>query len=241
VRLIVLTDSLVLLTRVALRRLALGARGFRRFPSDTTVLYIDCGVHVDGRELVWLQEWLSGRSALRILAFEAGRQQFVRAAKKLDGTPGLDLRHGALVGPLHRGPTAELHVGNDGGLGASLFSARGDTVEEVPAVRLSDVLSTVSPPPAVTILRMNIEGAESFVIEDLLESGLHTWIDGYYGMWDDLSKIDPALDREFRALLEANRIHTIPFNSRDLDHWIRRLAIRTDIETSIRRTLRRHH
>ena len=89
------------------------------------------------------------------------------------------------------------------------------------------------------ILRMNIEGAEQFVIQDLLDSGLTASVDGYYGMWDDVSKIDPKADRRFRRLLRANGITNVTFNDRDLPYRLRRFAIRTDIETSIRRGLAR--
>jgi hypothetical protein len=86
---------------------------------------------------------------------------------------------------------------------------------------------------------MNIEGAEHFVIDDLLDARLHTSIDGYYGMWDDLSKIDPNDDSRFRQLLRDYRISKLTFNDRDLPFWLRRYAIRTDIETSIRAGLGR--
>lgn len=237
VRLIVFVDSLLLLSKVTLRRRSRRRRAARRLsraPRDVDVLYVDCGVHIDARELVWLQSWLSSRCKLRMLAFEAGREHYEQARQKLAGIPSLDLRHAALVGPSHDGPTAALHfTGGGDGRGASLFASRGQTVETVPAVRLSEVLRSVSPAPEAIILRMNIEGAESFVIDDLVQSGLHARVDGWYGMWDDLSKIDPQLDAPFRAVLKANRIETIPFNDRDLGHPIRRLAIRTDIEAMI--------
>ncbi len=67
---------------------------------------------------------------------------------------------------------------------------------EVPALRLSRFISQneAISPDAIVTLRMNIEGAETFVIEDLRDAGLIGRIDGFYGMWDDLYKIDPALD-----------------------------------------------
>jgi len=72
------------------------------------------------------------------------------------------------------------------------------------------------------ILRMNIEGAEQFVIQDLIDAGLHRSIDGYYGMWDDLSKVDPSAAKTFRRLLRDNGISTITFNDRDLETSARR-------------------
>lgn len=234
VRLLVEVDSMLLLGRAALRRLRLlGATVLPPLPAGTTVLYVDCGVHVEGSELVWLSRWLSKRCDLRILAFEAGRSHYERAARNLAGIPGLDLRHAALVGPGHDAATATLHLGDDDGRGASLFAVRGTTAEEVPAARLSSVLRDEIPTSAVVILRMNIEGAEWMVIEDLLEASMASRIDGYYGMWDDLSKLDPSLDADFRRVLKTHRIRTFPFNDRDLRHRTRRVAIRVDIETAI--------
>jgi hypothetical protein len=86
---------------------------------------------------------------------------------------------------------------------------------------------------------MNIEGAELFAVQDLLASGRATRIAGYYGLWDDLSRISPARDREFRRLLRSSRIRHLTFNDRDLDRRVRRWAIRTDIETSIRQATAR--
>ena len=37
---------------------------------------------------------------------------------------------------------------------------------------------------------------------DLVNSGLAGYIDGYYGMWDDISKIDKQRDDAFRAFLQ---------------------------------------
>lgn len=239
VELLVFVDSLLLVFRVGVRRTAAVATGaLGRATADAQVLHVDCGLHRDGQELTWVHKWFGQRYALTMIGFEAGRSQFEEASRTLQRIPGLDLCHAALVGPDHDAPTVELHIG-DSDAGASLFSERGQRVEVVPAVRLSEVLKSVSPEPDAVIVRMNIEGAEAFVIEDILTSGLGARVDGYYGMWDDLAKLDPAADGEFRRRLNAERIRNISFNGRDLAYPIRRFAIRTDLETSIRRALGR--
>lgn len=239
VELLVFVDSLVLVIRVGLRRMAAVATGaLGSATADAQVLHIDCGVHRDGQELTWMRKWFGQRYELKMIGFEAGRSQFEEASRTLQRIPGLDLRHAALVGPDHDAPTAELHFG-DSEAGASLFSERGQRVEVVPAVRLSEVLRSISPEPDAVIVRMNIEGAEPLVIEDILTSGLSARVDGYYGMWDDLAKLDPAADGEFRRRLTEERIDHMSFNGRDLTYPIRRFAIRIDIETSIRRALGR--
>lgn len=239
VALLVTADSLLLLVRVLLRRLASGGGARRPTGERPSVLHIDCGPHKEGKEIVWMHRWFGQRYDLKTIALEAGSEQFEAAARNLHGIQDLDLRRAAVVGPEHEGDIVELHQGHADGRGASLFAGRGGTVEQVPAVRLSEILSSLSPPPDAVILRMNIEGAESFAIHDLLASGQDGRIDGYYGMWDDLSKIDPQQDRQFRRLLKQHGIQKIPFNERDLANPVRRLAIRTDIETSVRRARNR--
>jgi hypothetical protein len=81
---------------------------------------------------------------------------------------------------------------------------------------------------------MNIEGAEELVIADLAVAGLLQRISGFYGMWDDLSKIDEHRSRRFRERLGELNIEPITFNGRDLRHRIRLAAIHYDIETTIR-------
>ncbi len=239
-KLLVLADSLLLVSAVALRRIAAIASGTLARPGpDSVVLHIDCGAHKEGSEIACMHRWFSDRYNVRMIGFEAGQEQFEQASSNLAGIPGVDLRRAAVVGPEHVGPTAELHLGHADGRGASLFAARGGTTEQVPAVRLSAVLDSISPPPDAVILRMNIEGAEKYAIQDLITSGRHERIDGYYGMWDDLSKLDPKMDRDFRRLLKRYGIRNMTFNERDLAHPLRRFAIRTDIETSIRRALAR--
>ena len=110
----------------------------------------------------------------------------------------------------------------------------------MPAVRLSEVLrSTQAAHAGPVILRMNIEGAELAVVEDLIAAGLHRRVDGYYGMRDDLSKIDPALDARLREVLDVHRIAPLTFNGRDLGYALRRVAIRIDVASSIRRADRK--
>jgi len=92
---------------------------------------------------------------------------------------------------------------------------------------------------SICLLRMNIEGAEFDVIQDLVDHGLAGFIDGYYGMWDDTSKIDARRGEELRALLVANNIAPFTFNGRDLRVAARKKCIEYDDVTSIQAGLRR--
>jgi hypothetical protein len=239
VGLVVLVDSLILLGGVLWRRsrllgassLAISSRG-----RGDPVLHIDCGVHAEGAEIRLVRRWLSPRHDVSVLAFEAGSRQFHAAAAALRDVPGLDLRHAALVGPDHAGATVTLHRSSaDGGYGDSIFACGGSDLEDVPAVRLSEVLlSTHAAHAGPVILRMNIEGSELAVLEDVIAAGLHRRIDGYYGMWDDAARIDPAMDMRLRRLQHDHGVRPLTFNGRDLGYRLRRLAIRIDLETSIR-------
>jgi hypothetical protein len=221
--LLILTDSVLLLGRTRRRR---SRRDVGSAPAAATqngtgrpsVLYIDCGVHKHAEQVQWMQRWFGQRYDLHVLAFEAGGEHARDAAQALNGMEHLRLHQIALVGPLHDGDVARLYKDSSSGKADSLLRDGGERFEDVPARRLSAVLADegwdLSRTP--TILRMNIEGAEQFVIEDLVEAGLAGCIDGYYGMWDDLSKIDPDADERFQRLLAEQGISTVTFNDRDL-------------------------
>ncbi len=234
IRSLITADSLLLIARVLARCVA--SRSFRSFPNrETPVLYIDCGTHKEGAEIRWVHRWFSDQYDLRILAFEASSEHFRDAQSALvDLNPSLC--QVALVGPEQKEDTARLYKGGGDGRGDSLFAARGDDYEEVSARRLSGILSDAGYDLAriPVILRMNVEGAEQFVIADLIDVGLDRLVDGYYGMWDDLSKIDPAGDLQFRRKLRDRGISPLTFNQRDLGHRLRRVAIRLDIKRAIR-------
>ncbi len=236
--LVMIADTILLLGWVARRRLrVLGVRSLvARSPRPRlAVLYVDCGVHEHGDEIRLVHRWLGGRFDVRIVAFEAGSRQFAVAGAALADVPALDLRHQALVGPDHAGTTITLHR-SPGGYADSIFADGGADLEEVPAVRLSAVLlAEHAGHDGPVVVRMNIEGAELAVIEDLVAAGLDRRVDGWYGLWDDLGRIDAHLEARFSRLLADRDIGPMTFNGRDVGYALRRLAIRIDLATSIRR------
>ena len=232
---LLVTDSLLLVARVLGRRLT---KHPPKWAADgkPQVLYIDCGTHKEGAEIRWMMRWFSGRYDLTVLGFEGSGEHFPEVRAALAGFDKVRLRQIALVGPDHVGKTVKLYKGGGDGRGDSVFADRGADYEEVAAGRLSEILSedgfALTETPA--LLRMNIEGAEQFVIDDLIAVGSDALIDGYYGMWDDLSKIDTIADDRFRRTLRDHNIRNVTFNDRDLSSPLRRFAIRMDIDTSIR-------
>jgi len=224
---IVAVDSLILAARVIMRR----TRHPRRVP-PRPVLYLDCGLHKTGLQVRCVHDWFAGGRNLQIVGFEASSAHFRDAVSALADLPEVELHQVALVGPQYEGDTVALYRSGSNGAADSLFPQRGTEYDLVPAGRLSQILGGYALDELTVILRMNIEGAEQFVIDDLVEAGIR--IDGYYGMWDDLSKIDPQADDRFRARLRATGIANVTFNDRDLRHRLRRWAIRFDMETSMR-------
>ena len=240
--LVMLADTLLLFAWVLRRRVRLlGARSLAplwRRPR-APVLWVDCGVHEHGDEIRLVRRWLAPRQEVRIVAFEAASRQFAAARESLADVPCLDLRQQALVGPDHAVATVALYC-SSGGYGDSIFAVGGRGREDVAAVRLSRVLlSEHAHHDGPVLLRMNIEGAELAVIEDLVDAGLDQRIDGYYGMWDDLSRLDSQLDERLRRLIAVHAIRPLTFNGRDVGYALRRLAIRIDVATSIRHGARR--
>ena len=68
----------------------------------------------------------------------------------------------------------------------------------------------------------------------LIDVGFARHVDGWFGMWDDVGKINPEADREFRARLAANGIRPVTFNGRDMPFRLRRACIRYAVRTAVR-------
>jgi hypothetical protein len=237
-------DSLLLYARVAVRRVrALGIRGAFRSTSPTgrRVLYVDCGVHKLGEQLRAMNDWFARECDLQLLGFEASAEHHRDALQNLADLQHLDLRQLALVGPDATEDHVRLYKGARDGKADSLHR-EGPRYEVVPAERLSTVLQRdygawlVDAP---LLLRMNIEGSEYDVVDDLVRNGMSGRVDGYFGMWDDVSKIDPEKDRAFRRMLKDAHITSVTFNDRDLRHPLRRRAVRLAIDTSLRSGMRK--
>jgi FkbM family methyltransferase len=232
-------DSLLLLSRVIGRRCRrLGPLSLVRPPKlPHRGLYVDCGTHREATEVLLIHEWFGDR--LSVLAFEASAEHITYARRALTAVPA-DLRQVALVGPAETASVVKLYKGGWEGRGDSLFAERGSEYEEVPTGRLSEMLREFYSEhgEVPTVIRMNIEGAEAQVLEDLADAGLLSKVSGFYGMWDDLSKIDAGRDRDFRRFLNERGIHPVTFNDRDLRIRLRARAIKYDVATSLAAALR---
>lgn len=214
---LILADSLLLWAEVLLGRLR--RRDARRgTAASDRVVVIDLGQHVDPRQITAMLDWFGTEVALEIYGFEAHPDYFEAAKAKLAERDNVVLENLALVGPDFAGDHVRLYLAGGRGVGDSIYARRSDDFITVPAVRLSRYLADKGVDLAAqpVILRMNIEGAEFGVLQDLAEAGLLEQIDGFFGSWDDMYKTDPKDDERFRAFLRRHRIRSIPFNDRDL-------------------------
>jgi hypothetical protein len=242
VRALVAIDSMLLWCRVVLARMReLGATEALRLAPPTTrpVLYVDAGVHKRGGELRAVHEWLGERCELHLVGFEASSEHWRDASAALADLPRLDLRQLALVGPDAARGHVRLYKGARDGRADSLFTP-SERYEDVPAERLSAYLAREHGAlcaHAPLLVRMNIEGSEYDVVDDLVRSGLAARVDGWFGMWDDVAKLDPVKGRRFGRLLAGARIAPVTFNDRDLGHPRRRAAIRLALDAAVRRGL----
>ena len=242
---VVAADTVLLAGRAVGRRRAHGgARGRRdrsRLAGDLPIYYFDLGTHRQAAELSYMVRRVLPRLSTNYQAFgfEASKELLDQARTGLEGDEHVSFVHAAVCHVPPATGTIRLYSGPRDGLGNSLYRPEFGEYEEVPALRFSDWLKQqdLDLEHGVSLLRMNIEGAEPDVIADLADSGLLGCIDGFFGMWDDLSKIDPQADVRFRGLLARHGIKPFTFNGRDLRVPLRMRSVEYDIRTCVRRGL----
>lgn len=244
---VVAADTLLLAGRAVGRRLSDGGgprrRALPQLAGNVTIYYFDLGTHREAAELSYMLNRVLPRLSKNYQAFgfEASKDLLDLARTRLAGDEHVRFVHAAVCHVPPATGTVRLYNGPRDGLGNSLYRPEFGEYEEAPALRVSDWLKEqdLDLEHSICLLRMNIEGAEPDVIADLLDSGLAGYIDGFFGMWDDLSKIDPQADVEFRSLLARHDIRPFTFNGRDLGVPLRMRCVEYDIRTCVRRGLAR--
>lgn len=249
VRSVILLDAVIMTAQVRVRRLrSLGPRGLFSRPirptSDYQVLYLDIGTHGEAGELRWMADTALPTLCDRFTAqgFEAAAEMFARAANATSHMANVQIERLALTHHLPPDGLIRLYFSGADGIGTSLYRDDGGAFEHVPAARLSDWLQEHgwNLQKTICILRMNVEGAEKDIFEDLKESGLLAQIDGFYGLWDDVAKIDAASGRRFESELKRERVKPLSFHDhRDLRYKFRRAALKYDFATSLESGMRR--
>lgn len=237
-RIINLIEGAVMLGQSVSRRMARnGAAGlFAKTSAPGRIVYVDAGLHKEGQELVFAAETLGRFPNVKLFGFEANPQYFDMAREAI-GRAGVTAKlfNIALVGP-DMPPEVTLNVDTvKDGLGDSIIRTSSGPTITVPAERLSRILQAegVDPERDVILLRMNIEGAEVYVLEDLVEAGMLGKIDGFFGRWDDPEKIGGEISRRYRQLVAGHAIAHPAFNGKELRSGLKRRAIAIDLETAI--------
>jgi FkbM family methyltransferase len=208
-----------------------------------SVVYLDLGTHAEAAELIHMVDHVLPRLCddFESHAFEASPEIFARALRQVGDRPRVTLRNLALCRELPEGGRLRLYRDDSTGLGNSLYRNDGAEFDEVEALRLSDWIRGrgIDPETSIVLLRMNIEGAEYDVLQDLVESGAAGTVDGWFGMWDDVAKIDAARDRDFRSLMTRAGVSPFTFNGRDFLFRPRLACIEYDTSTAVLGALRR--
>jgi FkbM family methyltransferase len=225
-------DTFILKTKLKSKTTNTNRSGYS---PDKIVNYFDLGTHDDAFELRWVaDEFLSTLpNPYKIYAFEANPNSFNKAVNNTTHIPNLKLYNVALVNGRAELGKIRLYTGGNGHAD-SLYRAKNSYVD-VSAKRISDFFreEKIELEKGINILRMNIEGAEYEVINDLIENDLVKYFDGFYGMWDDVSKINYEKSKEFRKILKAKKIYPYPFNGRDMNVKGRLQLIKQSLERSI--------
>jgi|SoiMethySBSTD1v2_1073268.scaffolds.fasta_scaffold16695_2 FkbM family methyltransferase len=230
-----LREDIPLLLSAYRRRLRRVQSPFVQLSRSIRVYYFDLGLHRTGGQLRLMLRWFSNLVDLRVYGFEANPEYFRACANAFERDRRVTLVNAAVVGP-DQSKTVRLYLAQDKhGLGDSLFEERGSSSIEVPSVRLSIFMAGagINPTKDIVLIRMNIEGAELYVLEDLVAARLVEYIDGYYGRWDDPLRINRDLASRFAEMMAKTRIQNFPFNDRDNRAPMRNYAIRYDVTTSI--------
>jgi FkbM family methyltransferase len=243
---IIAADTAILFGRSVGRRVSQeGLAGIARrvtVPEEVCIYYFDLGTHSKADELLFMVRRLLPRFGdFKAFAFEADKSLIEQAQRRFAADEVAFINAAVcLVPPESRKIKLFLSPEEDG-LGNSIMRPELGSFEEVPAVQFSSWLRSqeLDVGKNICLLRMNIEGAEFDVIADLINTGYSHCIDGYFGMWDDLSKIDRARDDDFRAVLSKHEISPMTFNARDFLVGLRLHCIAYDVKTSILRGLRR--
>ena len=237
---VVSIDTLILSLHALRLRVSTAGIGsiFKRasVPQNCSILYLDLGTHKEGQELgLAVTNFLPPiADEVEAYGFEANGDSYELVSAKYSDNKNIEIIHKALVHAMPAEGTIKLYKDVGDGLGDSIYRETSE-FEEVGCLRLSDFLEEqeIGTKNQIVLLRMNIEGAELDVIEDLLEQNLHRKIDGYFGMWDDVAKVDVARDSAFRSLMAKNGISPFTFNGRDLRWSLRRKCIEYQINTCV--------
>lgn len=200
--------------------------------------YFDIGLHKEASELRWVLDTVLQQQDCSFTAygFEANPDSYEQARQCVPQANNIRLYNYAIINEQPPSGTIKLYISKKG-LSDSIYRDNFGEHIEVPAIKFSDFIQkeNIDLVNSINVLRMNIEGAEYDVIQDLINSKLLQYFDRLYGMWDDVSKTDHSKDLHFRMIMKKHNIHQVPLNGRDLRIQSRLGIIKKDFFSVISR------
>ena len=204
------------------------------YTPNKNINYFDLGTYTQANELKWVVNNILSKleNPYKVFAFEANPASFNLAKNEIDQINNLEFHNVALVNKVPESKFIKLYCNNNPG--DSIYR-KAKSYINVQAKKLSDIIREqgVKLEDSINIIRMNIEGSEYDVIEDLIVSDLIKYFDGFYGMWDDVFKIDKVKYKKFQRILKDVDVYPFPFNGRDMNKEHRTKLIYKSLMNSI--------
>jgi len=175
--------------------------------------------------------------------FEPAQDAFAMVQRRFAGQPNVRAFKQALAAK--PGQCKLFHASPDNPFGHSIYGSKSNVslsdFEVVEAIQLSDYLATVDTlDNAINVLKLNIEGAEWAVFDDLEYSGFITDFKVFCGSIDDVLKVDEVCNRwsDLESILKRHHISILPFSAQGYPEERTRVEAEVEgIEQAIRRTI----
>lgn len=204
------------------------------YSPNKNINYFDLGTYTQAIELKWVVNNVLSKleNPYRVFAFEANHTSFNLAKNETDQINNLELYNVALVNKVPESKFIKLYCNNRPG--DSIYRKTKSYIN-VQAKKLSDIIreQDVKLEESINIIRMNIEGSEYDVIEDLIESDLIKHFDGFYGTWNDVFKLDNVKYKKLQRMLKDVDVYPFPFNGIDMNKKPRTRLIYKSLMNSI--------
>lgn len=181
------------------------------------VNYFDMGLHVDGTELGWMVNYVLPELGVPWVAygFEASARYFASVRSRLGSKKGVTLVNVAIGG--FEGVGKLFEASSDGG--DSLYGSKRNALpayQVVPVTRFSTWLrsNSLTLTGNLNVLRLNIEGAELEVFNDLDREGMLAEFGVLAGSAQcDLAKVEELKDKRgaYDALLASYGKVVVPY------------------------------
>lgn len=169
------------------------------------VRYFDLGIW-DGCQAVWMTDEIFpdlGITNYRVYGFEANKENYEYVKSRFKNDSRFSIYHKAIanenkMGPLYHGYNARGRQHCSDSIFKNKINVRAKEFELVEYILFSDWLKQNIPDikSSFNIIKLNIEGAEGYLIKDLVDSGLINAFDIYCGDGSDMRKVK-GLQKEY--------------------------------------------